>query len=177
VGAAAKFLVDQGLADSKRIAIGGGSHGGTVVANAVTKLPGVFAAGLELYGVVDRALFLEYTNRNSKIRWETKMGGTPEEKPAVYRKANILPDVGRIQTPLLILHGEQDPQVPPQESQELVAALKQAGKTYFYFTYPGEGHGFTQREHRLDAWRKQLAFLQQYLGGADHAPTADPAGR
>jgi dipeptidyl aminopeptidase/acylaminoacyl peptidase len=177
VGAAAKFLVDRGLADSKRIAIGGGSHGGTVVANAVTKLQGVFAAGLELYGVVDRALFLEYTNRNSKIRWEAKMGGTPEEKPAVYRKANVLPDVARIQTPLLILHGEQDPQVPPQESQEFVAALKQAGKTYSYFTYPGEGHGFTQREHRLDAWRKQLAFLQQYIGGRDRALTSDQAGR
>jgi dipeptidyl aminopeptidase/acylaminoacyl peptidase len=167
VGAAAKFLADQGLADPKRIAIGGGSHGGTVVANAVAKLPAVFAAGLELYGVVDRALFLQFTNRNSRIRWETKMGGTPEQKPAVYRKANILPDVGRIQTPLLIMHGEQDPQVPPQESQQLVAALKQAGKTFSYVTYPGEGHGFTQRDHRLDAWRKQLAFLQKYLGGQE----------
>jgi dipeptidyl aminopeptidase/acylaminoacyl peptidase len=164
VGAAAKFLVDEGLADPKRIAIGGGSHGGTVVANAVVKLPTTFAAALELYGVVDRALFLQYTNRNSKIRWETKMGGPPEAKPAVYRKANILPDVDRIQTPILVLHGEEDPQVPPQESQELVAALKQAGKLYAYYTYPGEGHGFTQREHRLDAWRRQLAFLRQYTG-------------
>lgn len=163
VGAGAKFLADQGIADPKRIAIGGGSHGGTVVANAVVKLPNVFAAALELYGVVDRALFLQYTNRNSKIRWETKMGGTPEEKPVVYRKANVLPDVTRIQTPLLIMHGEQDPQVPPQESQEFVAALKEAGKTYAYFTYPGEGHGFTQREHRLDAWRRELAFLEKYI--------------
>jgi dipeptidyl aminopeptidase/acylaminoacyl peptidase len=134
------------------------------VANAVVKLPTTFAAALELYGVVDRALFLQYTNRNSKIRWETKMGGPPEAKPAVYRKANILPDVDRIQTPILVLHGEEDPQVPPQESQELVAALKQAGKLYAYYTYPGEGHGFTQREHRLDAWRRQLAFLRQYTG-------------
>ncbi len=173
IAAAVKFLVDQGLADPKRIAIGGGSHGGTVVANAVTKLPGLFAAALELYGVVDRALFLQYTNRNSKIRWETKMGGTPHEKPAVYRKANILPDVARIETPLLILHGEQDPQVPPQESQQLAAALKQAGKPFAYFTYPGEGHGFTQREHRLDAWRKQLEFLQKYLKKTgDHVSSA-----
>jgi dipeptidyl aminopeptidase/acylaminoacyl peptidase len=164
IGAAVKFLVDQGFADPKRIAIGGGSHGGTVVANAVAKLPTLFAAGLELYGVVDRALFLQYTNRNSKIRWETKMGGTPEEKPAVYRKANVLLDVASIQTPLLILHGEQDPQVPPQESQQFAAALKGAGKSFSYFTYPGEGHGFTQREHRLDAWHKQLEFLRKYLG-------------
>jgi dipeptidyl aminopeptidase/acylaminoacyl peptidase len=163
VGAAVKYLVDQGLADPKRVAIGGGSHGGTVVANAVTKLPNTFAAAIEMFGVVDRALFLQYTNRNSKIRWETKMGGPPEEKPAVYRKANILPDVGVIKTPLLIMHGEEDPQVPPQESAELVAALKKAGKTYSYITYPHEGHGFQMREHRLDAWKRQLAFLQQYL--------------
>jgi dipeptidyl aminopeptidase/acylaminoacyl peptidase len=163
IGAAVAYLVQQGLADPKRVAIGGGSHGGTIVANAVTKLPDTFAAAIELYGVVDRALFLQYTNRNSKIRWETKMGGTPEEKPAVYRQANILPDVDRIQTPLLIMHGEQDPQVPTQESAEFVEALKKAGKTYTYVTYPREGHGFSEREHRLDAYQKQLDFLDQYL--------------
>ena len=106
---------------------------------------------------------LTYTNRNSRIRWETKMGGPPEAKPAVYRKANILPDVDRIKTPLLIMHGEEDPQVPPQESQQLAAALKQAGKVYDYVTYPHEGHGFQQPEHRLDSYQRQLAFLQKYL--------------
>jgi len=172
VGAEVKYLVDQGLADPKRVAIGGGSHGGTVVANAVVELPGVFAAAMDLYGVVDRALFLQYTNRNSRIRWETKMGGTPEEKPEVYRKANVLADVARIQTPLLILHGEEDPQVPPQESAQFAAALRQAGKTYLYFTYPHEGHGFTGREHRLDAWRRQLAFLREYLQPAGEKSSA-----
>ena len=163
IAAAVTYLVDAGIADPKRVAIGGGSHGGTVVANAVTKLPSTFAAAIEMFGVVDRALFLQYTNRNSAIRWETKMGGTPEEKPAVYRKANILPEVPRIQTPLLVMHGEEDPQVPPQESAELVAALKKAGKTYSYVTYPHEGHGFQQREHRQDSYERQLAFLAHYL--------------
>ena len=163
IGTSVRYLVDSGLADPKRVAIGGGSHGGTVVANAVAKLSDTFAAGIEMFGVVDRALFLQYTNRNSKIRWETKMGGTPEQKPAVYRKANVLPDVESIKTPLLILHGEKDPQVPPEESVEFAEALKKAGKTYLYFTYPNEGHGFQQREHRKDAYEKQLAFLDMYL--------------
>jgi dipeptidyl aminopeptidase/acylaminoacyl peptidase len=163
IGAAVGYLNSQGLADPARVAIGGGSHGGTVVANAVTKLPDLFAAGIEMFGVVDRALFLQYTNRNSKIRWETKMGGTPEAKPAVYRKANVLPDVASIKAPLLILHGEEDPQVPPQESVEFAAALKKAGKTYVYITYPGEGHGFQKREHRLDSMQRELAFLNTYL--------------
>jgi dipeptidyl aminopeptidase/acylaminoacyl peptidase len=163
VVAGVNYLVSSGLVDPKRVGISGGSHGGTVVANAVAKYPDVFAVGIEKFGVVDRALFLQYTNRNSAIRWETKMGGTPEQKPAVYRKANILPDVAKIKTPLLILHGEEDPQVPPQESQELAAALKAAGKTYDYHTYPNEGHGFQQRDHREDADKRELAFLNKYL--------------
>ncbi len=163
IAASVKYLVDAGIADPRRVAVSGGSHGGTVVANAVAKLPDTFAAGIEMFGVVDRALFLKYTNRNSAIRWETKMGGPPEAKPAVYRKADVLLEVSAIKTPLLILHGEQDPQVPPQESQEFVAALKAAGKTYDYHTYPREGHGFQEREHRRDAYERQLAFLNQHL--------------
>lgn len=163
IEAGARFLVARGWADETRLAIGGGSHGGTMVAYAVTKRPGLFKAAIDLYGVVDRATFLERTNRNSAIRWARKMGGLPSEKPEVYRKANILPDVSRITAPLLIMHGEDDPQVPPYESQQFVAALKKAGKSYVYITYPKELHGFSQREHRLDAWRKQVAFLDRYL--------------
>jgi dipeptidyl aminopeptidase/acylaminoacyl peptidase len=163
IGASVKYLVDSGIADPKHVAIGGGSHGGTVVANAVAKLPNTFAAGIEMFGVVDRAIFLKYTNRNSKIRWETKMGGSPGQKPAIYRKANILHDVAQIKTPLLIMHGEEDPQVPPQESAEFAAELKKAGKTFTYITYPHEGHGFQQREHRKDSYERQIEFLDKYL--------------
>jgi dipeptidyl aminopeptidase/acylaminoacyl peptidase len=163
VALGAQYLVDQGLADKDRIGIGGGSHGGTMVAYEVTKQPNVFHAAIELYGVVDRAVFIDRTNRPSAIRWTDKMGGTPDQKPDVYRKANILPDVPKITAPLLIMHGEDDPQVPPYESQLFTTALKKAGKPYLYFTYPNELHGFTQRDHRLDAWRKQIAFLNYYL--------------
>ena len=163
VAAGADYLIKQGIADPKRIAIGGGSHGGTMVGYAVAKYPDLFACAIELYGVVDRATFNERTNRNSAIRWMMKMGGTPEEKPAVYRKADTLADVDKIRTPLLVMHGESDPQVPPYESAQFVRALKEHHKVYYYFTYPNELHGFSQREHRLDAWRRQLAFLEKYI--------------
>jgi dipeptidyl aminopeptidase/acylaminoacyl peptidase len=163
IQASVNYLVKIGLTDPKRVGISGGSHGGTVVANAVARYPDTFAVGIEKFGVVDRALFLKYTNRNSAIRWETKMGGTPQEKPVVYGKADVLLEVAQIKTPLLILHGEEDPQVPPQESQEFAAALKQDGKVFDYVTYPGEGHGFQQRDHRKDADERELAFLNKYL--------------
>jgi dipeptidyl aminopeptidase/acylaminoacyl peptidase len=163
VAAGAQYLVAQGLADPKKLAIGGGSHGGTMVAYAVTKYPDLFAAAMELFGVVDRATFNERTNRNSAVRWMMKMGGSPEEKPEVYRKANALLQIDKIKTPLLVMHGENDPQVPPYESAQFVRALKEHGKTVYYFTYPNELHGFSQREHRLDAWRRELAFLEKYI--------------
>ena len=163
VAAGTQYLIDHGLADPKRIAIGGGSHGGTMTAYAVVKYPSLYAAAIEMYGVVDRATFVERSNRPSAIRWMRKMGGAPNEKPEVYRRANVVLDVEKIKTPLLILHGENDPQVPPYESVQFTQALKAHGKTYFYFTYPNELHGFSQREHRLDAWHKELAFLQQYI--------------
>lgn len=163
VAAGAQYLVAQGIADPARIAIGGGSHGGTMVAYAVTRYPDLFAGAIELFGVVDRELFVYRTNHPSAVRWMKKMGGTPAERPDTYKRANILLSVDKIKTPLLIMHGEDDPQVPPAESAEFAKALRAHGKTYFYFTYPGELHGFAQPAHRLDAWEKQLAFLDHYL--------------
>ncbi|MBV9675589.1 MAG: S9 family peptidase [Acidobacteriaceae bacterium] len=163
VAAGVKYVINEGLTDPKRVAIGGGSHGGTMVAYAVTKYPALFQAAIEMYGVVDRATFLERTNRNSAVRWAMKMGGSPSEKPEVYLRANSLVKVKDIQTPLLLLHGENDPQVPPYESAQFAKALRQNNKAFYYFTYPGELHGFAQREHRLDAWQKELAFLSKYI--------------
>lgn len=165
VASAVAYLVDQGIADPKRVAIGGGSHGGTMVNYAVTKYPDLWVAALSLFGVADRATYIQRTNRNSAIRWETKLGGTPEEKPQVYRKADILPDVPKIEAPLLVLWGEEDPQVPPYESFQLITALKKNDKTFVYFSYSHEGHGFSQREHQLDALHKEDEFLRRYLVG------------
>jgi len=163
IAAGVAYLVDQGIADPKLVAIGGGSHGGTAVNYAVTKYPDLWVAALSLFGVADRATYIQRTNRNSAIRWETKFGGTPDEKPAVYRKADILPDVPKIKAPVLVLWGEEDPQVPPYESFQLVAALKKYNKTYVAFSYSHEGHGFSQPDHALDALHKEDEFLRRYL--------------
>ncbi len=163
VAAGAHLLVEKYNVDPARIGIGGGSHGGTMVAYAVTRYPELFAAAEELYGVVDRELFVYRTNPQSATRWMMKMGGKPSEKPENYRRADVLLSVDKVRTPLLVLHGENDPQVPPAESELFVRDLRKQGKTVFYFTYPNELHGFSQPAHRLDAWGKQVAFFDHFL--------------
>jgi len=163
VATGAQYLITRGLADPARLAIGGGSHGGTMTAYMVVHYPDLFAAAIELYGVVDRKLFVERTNPPSAVRWMMKMGGAPTEKPEVYQRANVLLQVDKVKTPLLVMHGEDDPQVPPANSAFFVKALREHHKTVFYFTYPGELHGFAQPAHRLDAWEKQLLFLENYI--------------
>lgn len=163
VAAGAQYLIAQGYTDPKRMAIGGGSHGGTMVAYAVIRYPDLFQAAIDLYGVADRAIFVERTNRGSAIRWMMKMGGTPEEQPEEYLTVNAIAQVDKIKTPLLIMCGQNDPQVPPYESFEFAKALKAHGKIFYYYTYPNELHGFSQPAHRLDAWHKELAFLEKYI--------------
>ncbi len=163
VGAAVQYLVDQGLTDPARVAIGGTSHGATMMHYAVTKLPGLWIAAISYGGAVNRATFLERTNRNSEIRWEIKMGGTPEEKPEAYRQTNIIPDVPKIKAALLIQYGTADPQLPPYESEQLIQALKKANKPFLAYAYPGEYHEFFKPEDRIDVWRHQQAFLRKYL--------------
>jgi dipeptidyl aminopeptidase/acylaminoacyl peptidase len=91
------------------------------------------------------------------------MGGAPAQEPALYLKANSLARADKIQAPLQFFHGEIDPVVPPEESAHIVAALKKDGKTFYYFTYPGEYHGLSKRPNRRDMFNKQLAFLKEYI--------------
>ncbi|MGO4214050.1 alpha/beta hydrolase family protein [Terriglobus sp. YAF25] len=97
----------------------------------MTRYPDLFAAAAELYGFVYRELFVYRTNPPSAARWMMKMGGSPMDKPDVYRKANVLLSVDRVRT-LLIMHGENDPQVPPSESAAFAKALREHLKIYFY---------------------------------------------
>jgi dipeptidyl aminopeptidase/acylaminoacyl peptidase len=159
----AKYLVAQGFVDPERMAIGGISHGATMAIYMIVRYPQLYAAAIEFAGVADRALFNERTNPPSAIRWQMKMGGSAAEKPENYRRANILLQVDKVQTPLLALHGEDDPQVPPANSAELVRALQEHHKTVFYFTYPKELHGASLPANRIDVWQKELAFLEHYI--------------
>jgi dipeptidyl aminopeptidase/acylaminoacyl peptidase len=72
-----------------------------------------------------------------------------------------------MRTPLLILHGAEDTRVPPVQSEAVAAELRRHDVAHEHVVYPGEGHGFRQREHRIDAYERLAAWFQQHLSARD----------
>jgi dipeptidyl aminopeptidase/acylaminoacyl peptidase len=93
------------------------------------------------------------------------MMSTPDDPAAVeaYRRGSPLYRADRIEAPLLILHGRQDRRVVPLMSEKMIEALTIEGKFHEVHWYDDEGHGWTRRENRRDAFNRILAFLRRHL--------------
>ena len=148
---AADFLQAQAGIAAGHIAILGGSYGGYLAVSCLADDPQYrYACGVARYGDADLASSWALCDRSTRRYTEMQIG-TPASQAAVYRQGSPIFKVENIRKPLLILHGLEDRVVPPQSSEELVEALRRAGKTFEYKTYAGEGHGFLRRAALLDA--------------------------
>ena len=126
-------------------------------------MPTAYRAAVDVAGVVDYALYYEDPYHGT---WTTSRIGTPSENPQVYAQASPVSRIDKLQTPLLILHGTADVNVPYIHSVKLLDEAIKAGKgdLVSFMAYPGEFHYFT-REHVLrDAWRRVERFWNAQLG-------------
>ncbi|MFJ7214502.1 S9 family peptidase [Amycolatopsis sp. NPDC098790] len=142
------LLVEAGVADEDRLGIGGGSHGGFVAAWAVTRTDR-FKAAVVNAGVVDWPL-LAATGENG--RFELALGGR-ENSPITH--------ADRIATPVLILHGEDDTNVPLSQAELLHHAL--GDRPHEFVVYPREGHSLRERGHQLDFLHRVRAWFSDLL--------------
>ncbi len=160
-----RWLVEQGIADPKRVAIMGGSYGGYATLAGLAFTPELYAAGVDLVGPSNLFTLLETVPPYWKpmiALFHTRMGH-PERDAELLRAASPLFSAEKIQAPLLIGQGANDPRVKRAESLQIVQALKEKGKPVEYVEYPDEGHGFVKAENRLDFFRKAEAFLEKHL--------------
>ena len=98
---------------------------------------------------------------------EIEMGGTREEALAAYREHSPLTYVYKVQTPVLLLHGEEDLRCPLEQSEQFFVALKRQGKDVELVRFPGEGHGLTSSGHprmREEYHARMLAWFERYIG-------------
>jgi dipeptidyl aminopeptidase/acylaminoacyl peptidase len=164
-----KYLVDQGIADPKRVAIMGGSYGGYATLAGVAFTPDVYAAGVSIVGPSNLLTLLETIPpywEPIRVLFHTRMGdpNSPEGKAQLTRQSP-LSAAARIKVPLMIIQGANDPRVKKAESDQIVVALRDRGFPVEYLVAPDEGHGFARPVNNMAAYAAAEKFLARHVGG------------
>ena len=160
-----KYLIGQGIADPKRIAIYGGSYGGYATLAGLTFSPELYACGVDYVGVSNLFTFMKsippYWKPYLEMMYE--MVGHPEKDKVLLSARSPVFHVDRIRAPLFIAQGKNDPRVNINESNQVVEALKKRGIDVPYLVKDNEGHGFHNEENRFDFYESMEKFLAKHL--------------
>ena len=163
------WSIDQGIADPERIAIMGGSYGGYAVLAGLSLSPQLFACGVDIVGPSNLITLLQSVPPYWKPeieQWTKRVGDyRTEEGRKLLQDRSPLNYAHRIERPLLIGQGANDPRVKQNESDQIVKAMQENGLPVTYVLYADEGHGFARPENRLSFYAIAEAFLAEYLGG------------
>ncbi len=158
-------VVKAGVADPGRIGIMGGSYGGYMVMAGLTEYPETFAAGADLFGVVNFETFFKHTEpwmaAISKVEY-----GDPEKDAAMLRDLSPIHRVDRVIAPTIVLHGANDTNVPVVEAEQVVESLKKRGVPVEYILFPDEGHGFRKTSNRIRANVAIVEWFERHLKGS-----------
>jgi dipeptidyl aminopeptidase/acylaminoacyl peptidase len=157
------YLVAKRLADPKRVGITGGSYGGYMTMVGVTFYPDLFAAGVDLFGMVNFFTFFEHTEPWMAAISTTEYGD-PKTQETLLRDLSPLGKLERIKTPLMVQHGANDTNVPVVEAEQIVDNLKRRGVPVEYILFPDEGHGFRKEKNRITSTVKMVEFFVARLG-------------
>jgi dipeptidyl aminopeptidase/acylaminoacyl peptidase len=164
---AVDYAVAQGWADRSRVAIYGGSYGGYAALVGAAFTPDVFCCAVDIVGPSNLKTLLETIPPYwaPMIAQLYRRVGNPETDEEFLWSRSPLSRARDIRIPLLIAQGANDPRVKQAESEQIVAALSEAGIDHEYMLFPDEGHGFAKPENRIRFYAAAERFLAKYLGG------------
>lgn len=153
------YLAAREDVDATRIGLWGGSYGGYLTALGLARAPELFAAGVDLHGVHD---------------WNVVIGNfasaydpaAREDFARVAFEASPMAHIGSWRSPVLLIHGDDDRNVPFSESVDLAEALRRQGTPVESLVFPDEVHGFLLHRNWLAAYEAAAAFLSEHLGAA-----------
>jgi dipeptidyl aminopeptidase/acylaminoacyl peptidase len=162
-----QWLVKQGIADPKRIAIYGASYGGYATLSGVTKTPDLYAAAINYVGVSNLFTFMNtippyWEPFRQQMYVMVGNPGDPADKARMTATSPAL-NADKIKTPLLVAQGARDPRVNKAESDQIVAALRGRGVDVDYIVKDNEGHGFANEENRFEFYAAMERFLAKHL--------------
>jgi dipeptidyl aminopeptidase/acylaminoacyl peptidase len=162
VEACVKYLVSAGVADPGRVGCMGRSYGGYLTLAALTTYPDLFAVGIDVCGMSDFATFYEHTEPWIASAAVSKYGD-PVTDADLLRDLSPITRIDRLTTPLMVVHGENDSNVPVIEAEQVVAALAERGVEHAYLLFPDEGHELLHRSSRAEYLRATVDWLTRHL--------------
>lgn len=162
IKASTDALVAKGLADPSRLGIMGGSYGGYMVMVGVTEFPSMFAAGANLFGVVNFESFFRETEPYIAAISTTEYGD-PVTQAEMLKSLSPIHKLDRIKTPLFVLHGANDTNVPVVEAEQIVASLEGRNVPVKYTLFPDEGHGWRKTKNRVRSTTEIVEFFSKHL--------------
>ncbi len=158
----ARYLAAQGLVDGERMGITGGSAGGYTTLCALT-FHDIFKVGASYFGISDVELLIRDTHKFESRYGDWLIGPYPEDQATYYARSPIH-FVEQISCPMIFFQGLEDHVVPPNQAEEMVAALQAKGLPVAYIAYEGEGHGFRRAENIQRSLEAELYFYSQVFG-------------
>ena len=132
-----------------------------MVLGMITEYPDLFAAAVDVVGIANFRTFLENTRPYRRKYRETEYG--PLSDPEFLESVSPLNKAHLIKTPLLVIHGENDPRVPVSEARQIISAVKANKGDVDSLIFPDEGHGVGKRINIIAEYRKQVEFLDRHL--------------
>ncbi|MGE8536729.1 MAG: S9 family peptidase [Chryseobacterium sp.] len=164
-----KYLIDKGIADKNKVVIMGGSYGGYATLAGLAFTPDVYAAGVDIVGPSNLFTLLD----SVPAYWEAAraflygMVGDPKTEEGKKRMHDASPlfSVDKINKPLLIVQGANDPRVKQAEADQIVIALRDKGKKVNYILADDEGHGFRKPVNSMAMYAETEKFLAEVIGG------------
>jgi dipeptidyl aminopeptidase/acylaminoacyl peptidase len=154
-------LVAAGIADPARLAVAGWSYGGFTAAWAVSQTDR-FRAAVMGAGI---SHWLSFHGKSCLADWDAiHYAASPYERGGTFERFSPLTHHDQLSTPTLILHGENDQDVPVEQAYLFYRTLKDRNVPVELIVYPREDHAVKERAHQLDMSRRVLAWLERYLG-------------
>ena len=162
IEASVGFLVDEAIGDPKRLGIMGGSYGGYMTMAGLAWYPDLFAAGANLFGVVNFETFFAQTEP-----WMAAIStieyGDPKTQAELLRDLSPIHKVDKVTAPTIVLHGANDTNVPVVEAEQVVSSLRERDVPVEYVLFADEGHGFRKTPNRITATVGIVTWFERYL--------------
>jgi dipeptidyl aminopeptidase/acylaminoacyl peptidase len=155
------WLVANGYCEPGKIGIRGGSYGGYVVLGMITEYPDLLSAAVDIVGIANFETFLENTAAYRRALREAEYGPLTDRE--FLRSISPIHKADQIKTPLLVVHGENDPRVPVGEARQIIRAIQAHGGEVDSLIFVDEGHGTGKRDNAVEEHEKQVAFFNRHL--------------